>query len=83
MCDRVRMRARSACVSRSRVFRGSFVVLKFTFVVDIDTTLRGAHADTVACSPTVLNKCSICSCPHSLTRTPPKWLRTTIHDNKS
>ena len=49
-------------------------VLKFTVVVDDDTTLHDEHTDKVAFSPTVLIKCSICSCSHSLTRTPLEWL---------
>ena len=54
--------------------------MKFTLVVDNDTTLHGVQTDTVAFSPTVLIKCSICSYPHSLMRTPPEWLKKTTHD---
>ena len=50
-------------------------LLKFTVLVGNDTTLHGVHADTVLSSPTVLVKCSVCSYPHSLTRTPPQWLK--------
>ena len=32
-------------------------------LVDNDTTLHGVHTDTVAFNPTVLIKCSMCSCP--------------------
>ena len=54
-------------------------VPKFTLVVDNDTTVHDAHKDTVAFSPSVLIKCSICSCPQTLTRTPHEWLKKTIH----
>ena len=39
-------------------------VLKSTLVVDNDTTVHGVHTDTVASSPSVLIKCSICSYHH-------------------
>ena len=55
-------------------------MLKSTFVVDNDTALHGVLADTFVFSPTGLIKCSICSDPHSLTRTPLEWLKKTIHD---
>ena len=35
-----------------------------TRLVDNDASLHGVHTDTVAFSPTVLIKCSICSYPH-------------------
>ena len=44
-------------------------MLSFTLAVHNDTTLHGVHTDTVVVSPTVLIKCSICSCPYLLTRT--------------
>ena len=53
------------------------------FFVDHDTTLHGVHTDTVAFSPTVLIKCSICSYHQSLTRTPSELLKKTIHDTES
>ena len=59
------------------------LLLKFTLVVDNDTTLNGAQTDTVAFSPTALIKCSICSYPQSLTRTPPEWLKKSLHDSWS
>ena len=33
-------------------------VLKFTLVVDNDTTVHGVHTDTLAVSPSVLIKCA-------------------------
>ena len=42
-------------------FSEAFILLKFTFVVDNDTTLHGVHTDTVAFSPSVLIKSGICS----------------------
>ena len=54
--------------------------LKFTFVVNSDTQLHGVHTDTVAFSPSVLIKCSICSCRQSLTRTPHEGLKKTVQD---
>ena len=43
--------------------------LKFTLVVDNDTTVHDVHTYTVVFSPSVLIKCSIC--PYqTLTRTP-------------
>ena len=59
-------------------------LLKFTLVVDNDrTSLHGVHTDTVAFSPSVLIKCSICSCCWSLWCTPHEWLKKTIHDKES
>ena len=53
----------------------NFFFLKFTPVSDNAATLNGVHIDTVASSPKVMMKCSICSYPHSLTRTPPERLK--------
>ena len=68
-------------------FFSSFVLfvflLKSTLVVNNDTTVYGVHTDTVAVSPTVLVKCSICSYPHVVTCTPSEWLKKTIHDKVS
>ena len=58
-------------------------LLKFTPVVDNDTTLHGVHTDTVAFSPSVLIKCSICSCHQSLMRTTHEWLKKTIHGSQT
>ena len=58
-------------------------VLKFTDVVDIDSTLHGVETDTFAFSPSVLIMCNICSYRQSLTRTPHEWLKKTIHDKES
>ena len=55
-----------------------FSVLKFTYVVDNDTTVHGVHTNTVAFSPSVLIKCSICS-GHPLTHAPHERLKKTIH----
>ena len=57
----------------------TFVVLKFTLVVDNDTTLHDVHTDTVAFHLPVVIKCMICFYPQSLTRIPPRWLQRTIH----
>ena len=38
-----------------------------------------AVADTVAFSPSVLVKCSLCSCHQTHTRTLHGWLKKTIH----
>ena len=70
--------AHESCIKGVIIVRAG--VLKFTVVVDDDTTLHDEHTDKVACSPTVLIKCSISSCSHSLTRTPLEWLEKTIHD---
>ena len=48
----------SRCVISVKILFGK--VLKFTLVVDSDTTVHGVHTDTVAVSPSVLIKCSIC-----------------------
>ena len=45
-------------------------VLKFTSVVDNDTTVHDVHTYTVASSPSVLIKCSMCPYHQTLTRTP-------------
>ena len=45
-------------------------LLKFTCVVDKDTTVHDAHTYTFAFSPSVLIKCCICPCHRTLTRTP-------------
>ena len=58
--------ANESCIKVAITVRGG--VLKFTLVIDHDTTLHGVHADTVVFSPTVLIKCSICSYPLSLMR---------------
>ena len=44
--------------------------MKLTLVVDGEVTVHGLHTDTVAFSPPVLIKCSICSDHQTLTRTP-------------
>ena len=54
--------------------------LKFTLVFNNDTPLHGVHTNTVAFSPSVLIKCSICSCRQSLTRTPHEGLKKTVQD---
>ena len=46
------------------------LVLKYTSVVDNDTTVHGVHAYTVAFSPSVLIKCSSCPYHQSLRRAP-------------
>ena len=56
-------------------------LLKITFVVDNGTTLHCVHTDTVAFSPTLLIKWSVCSYPHSLTRTPHEWLKAQENDH--
>ena len=43
-------------------------VLKSTLLVENDTTVQGVHTNKVAFSPSVLIKCSFCSC-HPLMRT--------------
>ena len=63
----------------SRIFSVCLFLLKFTHVVDNDTTVHDVHADTVAFRPSVLIKCSICSYHQTLTRTPHEWLKKTIH----
>ena len=40
------------------------LLLKSTLVADNDTTVHGVHTNTVAFSPSVLIKCSICSNHH-------------------
>ena len=45
-------------------------VLKFTHVVDNDTTVHDVHTYTVAFGPSVLIKCSICPYHQTLIRTP-------------
>ena len=55
--------------------------LKLALAVDNDTTLHGVHTDTGAFR--ILTKCSICSYPQSLTRTPLEWLKKTVHDTYS
>ena len=57
-------------ISRYFVLFVHLSMLRFTLVVDNDTTLNGVHADTVAFSPSVLVKCCVCSYHQSLTRTP-------------
>ena len=52
---------------------GIFCNSEFTFCVDND--MHGVHTDTVALSPSVLIKCSICSYHPSLTRTLHEWLK--------
>ena len=60
--------AHEFCIKVAVTVRGG--VLKFTLVVEKDTTLHGVLADAVAFSPSLLMKCSICSYDQSLTRTP-------------
>ena len=43
--------------------------MKFTHVVDNDTTVHDVHTYTVAFSPSVLVKCSVCPCHQLLMRT--------------
>ena len=62
------------------LFSYSFILLKFTLVVDNDTTLHGVHTDTVAFSPSVLIKCDICS--HHLSRTPHERLKKVILNHR-
>ena len=50
-------------------------LLKFTLVVDNDTTVHDVHTDTVAFSSSVPIMCSICSYHQTLTRTPHEWLK--------
>ena len=50
--------AHESCIKVAITVRGG--VLKFTHVVDNDTTLHDVHTDTVAFSPPVLIMCSIC-----------------------
>ena len=69
--------AHEPCVEVAITVRGR--VLALTLVVDNDTTVHDVHSCTVAFSPSVLIKCSICSYHHTLTRTPHKWLKKTIH----
>ena len=45
-------------------------LMKFRPVVDNDTTVHATHAHTVAFSPPVLMKCSICPYHQTLTRAP-------------
>ena len=45
-------------------------MLTFTHVVDTDTTVHDVHIYTVAFSPSVLIKCSICPYHQTLTHTP-------------
>ena len=45
-------------------------LLKFTHVVDSDTTVHDVHTYTVAFSPSVLIKCCICPSRQTLSRTP-------------
>ena len=68
----------SACINVAITVRGG--VLKFTHVVDKDTTVHGVHTHTVAFSPPILIKCAICPYHQSLTRTSPEWLKKAIHD---
>ena len=70
--------AHESCIKGAITVRGG--VLKFTLVVDNDTTLHGGRTDTVAFSPTVPIECSVCSHPHALTHTSLEWLKKTIHD---
>ena len=67
--------AHDSCIKVAITVRG---VLKFTHVVDNDTTGHDVHTYTVA-SPSVLIKCSICPYHQTLTRTPHEWLKETIH----
>ena len=60
--------AHESCIKGAIIVRGS--VLKPTHVLDNDTTVHGEHTKTVAFSPSVLIKCSICSYHQTLTRTP-------------
>ena len=56
-------------------------VLRFTLGIDNNTTLHGAHTDTIAFSrSSVLINCMFCSYPQLLARTPHEWLKKTIHD---
>ena len=52
------------------VFLGRQGVIKFRPVVDNDTTVHAVHTYTVAFSPSVPIKCSICPYHQTLTRTP-------------
>ena len=75
--------AYESCIKSAILLRGG--ALKFTPVVDDDTTLHSVQADTVAFGPSVLTKCSICSYPYSPTRTPLAWLkrkRSTTNSDK-
>ena len=49
---------------------GDQYVLKFTHVVDNDTTVHDVFTYTIAFSPSVLIKCSICPYHQTVTRTP-------------
>ena len=57
-----------SCIKVAIHVRGG--VLKFTHVVENDTTVHDVHAYTVAFSPSVLIKCSIFLYHQTLTRTP-------------
>ena len=54
--------AHESCIEGTVRARGG--VLKSTLVVDDDTTVHDVHTYTVAFSPSVLIKCSICSYHH-------------------
>ena len=60
--------ARESCIKVAIHVRGG--VWKFTHVVENDTTVHDVHTYTVAFSPSVLIKCSICPYHQTLTRTP-------------
>ena len=58
--------AHESCIKGAVHVRGG--VLKSTLVVDNDTTVHDVHTYTVAFSPSVLIKCSICSQHQTLMR---------------
>ena len=70
--------AHESCTNVAIIVRGG--ALKFTLVVDKDTTGHGVPTNIVAFSPTILIKCAVCSYPHLLTRTSLEWLKKAIHD---
>ena len=57
-----------SCIKVAIHVRGG--VLKFTSVVDDDTTVHDVHTNTVSFSLSVLIKCSICLHQQTLTLTP-------------
>ena len=56
-----------------------FRVFAHESCIKVDTTLHGVHTSTVAFSPSVLIKRSICSYHQTMARTLHEWLKKTIH----
>ena len=64
------MRGQNMAQAMMQFFQQPVGVLKFTFVVDNDTTVHDVRTYTVVFSPSVLIKCRTCPYHQTLTRTP-------------